>query len=51
MSQVEAPDERTNASSELQPPHGLTEVATEVQLMGRNGRLLVQLGSRYVVRC
>ena len=30
--------------------HELTEVATEAQLRGRNGRLLVQTGGRHLVR-
>ena len=45
-----APDEAEVSRSSDAPSHELVEVATEAQLEERNGRLLVQMGGRYVVR-
>ena len=50
MSRATAPDE-IDLSSEAPSSHELTEVATEAQLMGQNGRILVQTNGRHVVRC
>ena len=46
MASAEAGDVTTLGTEE----HELTEVATEAALRGRNGRLLVQTGGRYLVR-